>query len=407
MSEPVVHARSIDHDRSALAEWRRIGELVALAVEQAIVPIEGVHRAVATSWFRLGGRRAAPARRTYSALTDATYGAIRSTSRGAVRVAGAAASIVALRRPLPPPGRSGVASRAEAVLNSLWGDDLDGRNGVGSFPTIRDLDGLAVAPEPDDLRRGHPAATGRVVVLLHGLCETERTWRSRTVDDHVVPGLGDVLESAGYTPLRIRYNTGRSIADNGADLSELVQQVVDWWPVPVDEVSFVGYSMGGLVGMSALLDGAARDRPWSVRARHLVTLGAPHRGSHIEQGAELVAQGLHLIPVTSPIGSFIDSRSVGIKDLRRGTIGDDGCSAIGVRHHFLGATITADTAHPVGRLVGDLVVRSASSTARDAPGMCVNADTATTETLVIGRHHHLALTGDPAIHEQVIRWLTC
>ena len=62
----------------------------------------------------------------------------------------------------------------------------------------------------------------------------------------------------GVTPVFVRYNTGRHISDNGRDLAALVEQIVAAWPVPVEEVSLVGHSMGGLVSRSAAACASAR-----------------------------------------------------------------------------------------------------------------------------------------------------
>ena len=92
-----------------------------------------------------------------------------------------------------------------------------------------------------------PDVQGKVLLMLHGHCMNELQWR-RKGHDH-----GKVLAAAnGYTPMYLRYNTGLHISQNGRALADLLEEMVQAWPVPVREISVLGYSMGGLVARSAL-----------------------------------------------------------------------------------------------------------------------------------------------------------
>ena len=91
----------------------------------------------------------------------------------------------------------------------------------------------------------------------------------------------------GYTPVYLRYNTGRHISENGRDLAETLDAVVAEWAVPVHEVTLIGHSMGGLVARSACHYGA--DSACMAKVRHVFTLGAPHRGAPLEQATNAPA----------------------------------------------------------------------------------------------------------------------
>jgi triacylglycerol lipase len=115
------------------------------------------------------------------------------------------------------------------------------------------------------LRRAFRRPTGRVAIWVHGLGVTERVW---TFPRHVRKSYGRLLESeAGFTPVFIRSNTGRHIAESGAALDQLLETLVQAWPVPVTELVLVGYSMGGLVIRSACHQGAERSAAWDVARR--------------------------------------------------------------------------------------------------------------------------------------------
>ena len=72
------------------------------------------------------------------------------------------------------------------------------------------------------LANAFPEAGPRLAVFLHGLMETEHSWER---------GRGTGAESyadrlrreLGYTPLQIRYNSGRRISENGASLAPLLE----------------------------------------------------------------------------------------------------------------------------------------------------------------------------------------
>ncbi len=135
------------------------------------------------------------------------------------------------------------------------------------------------------MRRAYPNAKPRVVVFVHGLCETDDAWKgipARPTPRHVPYGHRMEIE-LGYTPVYLRYNTGRHISENGRDLALLLEDLVRAWPVPIHEITLVGHSMGGLVARSACHYGA--DSACVAKVRHVFTLGTPHRGAPLEQAA--------------------------------------------------------------------------------------------------------------------------
>jgi pimeloyl-ACP methyl ester carboxylesterase len=102
----------------------------------------------------------------------------------------------------------------------------------------------------------------RVVVLQHGLFRTHAS----------LGRLARTLEHHGYEVLNERYASTNDFVDAHAD--RLAAAVAARAAAgPVDEWSFVGHSMGGLVIQEYLR------RPGSVQPRACVYLGTPHRGA--------------------------------------------------------------------------------------------------------------------------------
>lgn len=100
-------------------------------------------------------------------------------------------------------------------------------------------------------------------------------------------------DDLGYTPLYVRYNSGRRISRNGQALSALLAQLVAAYPLPVEEIAPVGHSMGGLVARSAAYYGQTAGEPWvSQSLRHVFCLGTPNLGAPLEQSVNLLTHVL-------------------------------------------------------------------------------------------------------------------
>src|SRR5437588_270757 len=119
--------------------------------------------------------------------------------------------------------------------------------------------GAAVVQVTHDAIAGaFPHARPRLVVFLHGLMETEFSWRLGGGEPYGYRLARD-LEC---TPLYVRYNSGRHISENGRSLDDLMEDLVANWPVEVSEIALVGHSMGGLVARSACHQAYGDEAVW-------------------------------------------------------------------------------------------------------------------------------------------------
>jgi pimeloyl-ACP methyl ester carboxylesterase len=277
-----------------------------------------------------------------------------------------------------------------------------------------------VAPRAEALATAYPGAAPRIAVFVHGLACNEALWRLHAERHYGDPTVsyGTRLErELGYTPVYVRYNTGLHIAENGRRLARLLDRLVAAWPAPVEELTLVGHSMGGLVIRSATHYGAGH--AWTARARHLFFLGSPHGGAPLEKAANIAGWLLGHSDVTRPLAALLNGRSRGIKDLRFGTLRDeewDGADLdallaratgdvpllAGAAHYFVAATVTRDRRHPFGHAVGDLLVRESSALGR---GRLRHLEFPLTEQHHFGRVSHMALLNHPAVYEQMRRAL--
>jgi pimeloyl-ACP methyl ester carboxylesterase len=359
--------------------------LVALTVDRVGTVVEGMHKAIARPWFQLAGPAETPLRESYDLATSAVYAGIRTSARLAGRLSDAAR-----QGATTVPGRR--SDSVQAFANAVWGDELARRGSSMSIGmAVRDRSGAAVSPDQASLTEAFPGASGRLVVLVHGLGQTERCFYSSDGG----AGLAERLSSRGSTPVAIRYNSGHAVADNGDELALLLDELLVHWPVRPTEIVLVGYSMGGLVARAAIDSALAGGSRWIETVRTVVTIAAPHAGSPIEKTAEAASRSLEIAPQTRPLGDFVRSRSAGIRDLRSGV--DLPPSFDGIEHHVIAAVVTSRTASPVGSLVGDLVVRPVSALGR--VGLRVDGQA------VIGGRRHFDILEDPSTAEHILGWI--
>jgi triacylglycerol lipase len=279
------------------------------------------------------------------------------------------------------------------MLNGALGDYLK-RTGNGlAIPMELIHDGRSLPVERAAIAVAHPAATPRLVVLVHGLMSTEKVWRM--LDGHDYGSL--LARDLGYTPLYLRYNSGLHISENGEALDTLLEQLVRAYPVAVEEVVLIGHSMGGLLIRSAThVAGEAssssmgaplpnpRARRWLSLVRRAFYLGTPHLGAPLERFGNVITWALGNIPspYTELLADLAKLRSSGVKDLRYGNLrredweGADADALLQnrrhpvpllpqIRHHLVAGTLVGDAR--LSLLFGDAIVPLDSATGRAKP----------------------------------------
>lgn len=401
-------------------EARDAGGLLGTALGEVAEVARDVHRAVAKRLFDLAGAPAAPVKVMHDGISAIAYGSTRLGVRVIPTVLGFAAQ--ATIDPAAPSLYDDVRGRfALGALNGFWGDRLAvQRPALATEMKVR-MHGGALRRVPANVVHDlGDTATSRVVIFVHGLCETdlswsfraERTWGHRTVT------YGSLLrDEHGWTPLYVDFNSGLHISANGWELAEQIDEFVRLWPVPVTEITIVGHSMGGLVARSAAHQGAAAGMAWVTLLRHVVGLGAPHLGAPLERAVNKGTRSMAKLPETRPFATWLNRRSVGIKDLRHGALVEDDWRDIDPEDcadHCTEVAFLADIAYysvsatlsrtPAGRLpfLGDLLVDHASATGR-GPRRTLTFDVE--RTLHLGGKHHFHLLGDKVIYEHLRSWL--
>jgi len=168
---------------------------------------------------------------------------------------------------------------ALGVLNGTIGDYLAQTGNGLATPMQVVVDGTPVPLDRDALARAFPRAGSRIVVLAHGLMCTESVWD--------IPGGGDygafLERDFAFTPVYLRFNSGLAIPDNGAALAALLESLLDAWPVAIDEILLLGFSMGGLVVRAACHQASVGVMRWLALVRRAIYVGTPHLGAPYER----------------------------------------------------------------------------------------------------------------------------
>ncbi len=373
--------------------------------------VEAMHSTIASVPAPIGKSKSGAAR----GIAGLVYRGVRGTTRA---VGGGIDTALALIAPMLGessswPGRTQVL----AALNGILGDHLAQTGNPLAIPMQLRSGGQPLALEREGLAAALPQAGGRLLVLVHGLCMSDMQW-TRDGHDH-----GAALARAlGYTPIYLNYNTGLHVSVNGRQFAELLEQLVREWPLPVEELTIVCHSMGGLVARSAAHVAQQGEKTWARRLRNLVFLGTPHHGAPLERGGHWVDVALGVSPYTAAFNRLGRIRSAGITDLRHGSLldtdwqasdrfahGADTRTPVPLPKDVACYAIAATTGAMKGALaksfVGDGLVPVDSALGHHADAHRALAfDPA--RTWIARETHHLELIDSVAVYEKMRQWLS-
>lgn len=398
------------------SDLRAITLLATDATTAVTTMAEGVHQSV---WRTLGapsGATPAQAR----GLTGLIYQSITGvTQRVGSGVAAALTRLEPLLQRLEGPGDESLERAAVlAALNGVVGDRLQAADNPLATPmTLRFQNKVLDCAAPPDATQ----VTGKVLIVIHGLCMNERQWDSRHAG-LPVNHAERLCVALGYTPVYVRYNSGLHVSENGHLLARQLEDLVRCWPVPITELSVLAHSMGGLVTRSALFDAGQAGMNWPAAFKNIVFLGTPHHGSPLERAGNWVDVILGSTPYSRPLAKLSQLRSAGITDLRYGHVLDADWQGHdrfqrkpdsrvhlplpeGVACFAVAATLAAKRSHLTDRLVGDgLVPLHSALGEHDDPKRTLLFTDA--NRMIAYRTSHVALLASPDVTQQVVAWLT-
>jgi pimeloyl-ACP methyl ester carboxylesterase len=278
----------------SVQDLRGIAQLAADGTEAVSRMAQDLHERIATP-LRLGAR---------GVITDAVYASVRGVTRLVAK--GTDLTLGALAREQNSWAQpSGNRENVISILNGVCGDHLYASHNPLAMPMML---------------LGSFANQGKYALFMHGLCLNDSHWRQ--------DALVKQMQQLGYTPIFLRYNTGRRIFENGAELAALLARALHGRHC---EIVVLAHSMGGLVLRSALhFNGQSQNDTanWQQQIQRIVFLGTPHLGAPLERAGHWVETLWHSLPFAAALAPIAGLRSAGITDLRRGQISSGDLDAI-------------------------------------------------------------------------------
>lgn len=378
--------------------------LVFDAVDGVTHIVEGMYRNIAAGAWPLGTapEGSAPG---IAGFVHAAIRKVNGVSRSGLDIALRRFSSQLDSMAPPGPNREAII----AALNGVCGDHL-----------ARTGNPLAI---PMQLQVGLPGQGycsrkpgRRLLIAVHGLSMNDREW---TWQDH--NHIETLASQQGFTPVYVTYNSGKHISWNGRELSAALAALVASWPVPVQSITFVGFSMGGLVARSAMHVAQEEAQGWLERVDKAVYIGTPHHGAVMERGGFWLQKLLTYSPYTAPFAVLGRIRSDGITDLRHGNLRDDDWQhhdahsdnadyrvptplPRNIEHFAIAATLSKKSGERAGRLLGDGLVHPSSATGRHGNpqyDLALQPD----HTRILYDLSHLTMLRDPRVTDQLTAWL--
>lgn len=287
-------------------------------------------------------------------------------------------------------------SSIQGILNGVIGDTLSSSENELAIEMNFYEKGEALdlqAPLADQL---HQPLTNKLVIFIHGLTNTESIWNFKSDANNEIDNYGSRLQqSYQYTPFFLRYNSGLDIHENGKAFSETMTRLLKQYPLDVEEIVLVGFSMGGLIARCAQIDASAS---WTQKIKHCIYIGTPHEGAPLEKIGNLVGQvfGLFPQPYLNIWEDWINLRSTGIKSLHSGLSKQEVQFQDRAKHYFIsGGLFHSDKAFR-DSLIGDSLVQRKSAHPSGTPSESSFAH--------FDGINHISLAHSDKIYEQIGAW---
>ncbi|MCV2357187.1 GPI inositol-deacylase [Paucibacter sp. B2R-40] len=397
------------------SDLRGIAQLGNQATEGIARIVEGVHQSI---WDRLGVPGGQVAGQTRG-ITGLAYKSVH----GVNRLVGL--GLQALLKRLEPMLASGTDSSTEspqraallAALNGVMGDHLLATH--NPLATAMSLRWQGKVLDWQDLPPKF-APSGKVLLLIHGLCMNDLQWQADNKGQPVDHGQALAL-ALGYTPIYLRYNSGLHTSQNGRELAAQLELLARHWPTPLEEISIVAHSMGGLLTRSACHLASEQGSNWLPLLKNIVFLGTPHHGAPLERAGNWIDVLLGSTPYTAPLAKLGHLRSAGITDLRHGHVRDEDWQGDNRFHRLpdqrlitplpasvncfaVAATMAAKRGALANRLIGDGLVPLHSALGEHSDPRR-DLGFAKSEQLVCYRMNHMELLSSPLLTQQMLDWL--
>ena len=402
------HLRSTD--------LRAIAQLATQATAGVARIAEGVHQSVWSSMGVPGGKAVGTTRGLTGRIYQSVQGVTQWVGKGLDAALARLQPLLERVEGEPPetPEREAVL----AALNGVMGDRLlASQNPLATPMSLRYRGRVFEIGKPLTL----PQATGKVLLLIHGLCMNDLQWCSGQPGQIVDHGAA-LAEQLGYTPVYLRYNSGLHVSTNARELSRQLEQLLERWPDAVQELTVLAHSMGGLLIRGACQCARQENLRWPEQLKNIVFLGTPHHGAPLERAGNWVDVLLGSSPYSRPFARLAQLRSAGITDLRYGHLLDADWQGHerfqrrpdrrqilalpdGMNCYAMVATLAPKRGLLADRLTGDGLVPLGSALGQhDDPRRSLAF--AANRQSILYRTNHMDLLSREEVTRQILHWLS-
>jgi len=349
-------------DRLTLSDLHGLSRLAVHGVTETTALVEQMHHTIA--------RVSAPIGREATGRTRGITGLVYRSIHGVTGIVGGSLEL-GFRLLARPASASGPQrDRLIAILNGIIGDHLADTGNPLAVPMRLRRRGQPLALEAEALATALERPSRHLLITVHGLCMSDHCWTPPNPTPGTNRDAVDLPDGLAATTdasrVDLHYNSGRPISINGREFAELIERLIEHWPTPVEQITLLGHSMGGLVSRGACHHAMQAGHQWPDRLGRMIFLGTPHHGSPLERAGHGLERVLGISPYSAPFNRLSRIRSAGIIDLRHGRIAE---SPDGSEHppvwpsipahvalHAIAATTAARVDHPAARLLGDGLV---------------------------------------------------
>lgn len=413
-SKPVGGGAENDKGLRGSECWRRhlhpsdfhgLSALAATAVAEGLELAEDLHGAVAGVFLRI---------RPLGAVTAFLY----RKAKGSTRVLYRCLTTLLPPHATPSPARHSTPEREAviAALNGLVGDHLAESDNPMQISMQLRMAGKPLPAGRQALAAAVQPASGKLLVLIHGLCRSDLQWRRKNHDHGAA-----LARDLGYTPVYLFYNSGLHISTNGKALAAQLEALFRAWPVAVEEITIIGHSMGGLLARSAFHYARLAGNEWPDHLQNMVFLGTPHHGAPLERGGSWLTAVLGRNRYTAPFARLGRIRSAGITDLRYGNLVDEDWVGTdrfehggdrrqplplprGVRCYTIAGSVGKRYGDLRERFLGDGIIPLDTALGKHVHGRRSLSFPRSRQWIAYGVHH-LDLLGSLAVYERIRSWL--
>jgi pimeloyl-ACP methyl ester carboxylesterase len=440
MVKPTLLAQ-LNDQLSKLPTYLHVSDIQGLSqlATQGVLGVAGlaesvqgnVYKAVATPFGALGAKFIHPEPGSTGVKPRGITGLVYGGIKGVTRLAGGTVNAALTKAAPLITGRFGTPASSperEAVLaaiNGVLGDQLLATANPLTISMSLRHEGRPLALDKTALAERLPQATGKLLVVLHGLCMNDLQWTTGGKNDAAYNHADVLAKALGYTPLYLRYNTGLHTSINGLQFASLLEQLLKAWPQPVADLTLLVHSMGGLVSRSACHVAEQAGMAWRKQLKSIVFLGTPHHGAPLERVGNWIDTTLGSNQVTKPFAAIGQIRSSGITDLRYGHVLESSWLVdgkvldrfvrspdsreplplpTGVNCFTVAATTSSQPSAVKDAVIGDGLVPIKSALGQhDEAAHCL--DFALGNQWTAYATNHMALLSSPEVGAQVLNWL--